>query len=265
MIDQTHLAPSPTEISTDQDDYYLFDEINLAIHALMRDRVRPGATVLDLGCGRGRLGAELRRLGCRVTGLEAVQSAYRAAEATLDEAFNFDLTDFAAASATLSGRRFDWIVAADVLEHLAEPTEVIKYYQRFLAPDGRLVISVPNVAVWFNRFRILAGRFDYAESGVMDRRHLRFFTNRSARRFVIEGGYIPVSVDNDPGIARAFTPMVRKIVRRRAASAKPDAILNMPIYQFYARTIWPIERALCRIAPGLLSFRIVIEAALSDS
>ncbi len=265
MIDRTQPSASPIEVAANRNDYYLFNEINLAILALMRDRVRPGATALDLGCGRGRLGAELRRFGYRVTGVEAVPSAFDSAKAILDEAFNFDLTDFTAASAALAERRFDWIVAADVLEHLAEPAAALRYYRRFLAPAGRVVISVPNVAVWFNRFRILAGRFDYAESGVMDRRHLRFFTGRSARRLLIEAGYAPVRVERDPGIARAFAPLVRKAARRRAAATGPDAILNMPLYQFYARRIWPLERALCRIAPGLLSYRIIIEAALIDS
>jgi 2-polyprenyl-3-methyl-5-hydroxy-6-metoxy-1,4-benzoquinol methylase len=265
MTDQTQLSVPATEVIANSGDYYQFNEINLAILRLMRERARPGAAVLDLGCGRGRLGAELRRLGYRVTGVDAVPAACGGAEEILDEAFNFDLTDAAAASAALAERRFDWIVAADVLEHLVEPTAALKYYRRFLAPEGRVVISVPNVAVWFNRFRILAGRFDYAESGVMDRRHLRFFTMRSARRLLLEAGYAPVGIETDPGIARAFAPMVRKIMRRRAVSAGPDAILNMPLYRFYERRIWPIERALCRIAPGLLAYRIVIEAALSDS
>jgi SAM-dependent methyltransferase len=265
MVDQTQLSASPIEVAADPGGYYRFNEINLAILRLMRDRARPGATVLDLGCGRGRLGAELRRLGYRVTGVDAVPAAYGSAKEILDEAFNFDLTDSAAASAALAGRRFDWIVAADVLEHLAEPLAALRYYGRLLAPGGRVVISVPNIAVWFNRFRILAGRFDYAESGVMDRRHLRFFTVRSARRLLLEAGYAPVRIEIDPGIARAFAPIVRELARRRIAAAGPDAILNMPLYRFYSRRIWPIERALCRIAPGLLAYRIVIEAALSDS
>lgn len=265
MSNRPQPSPFAAAIAGDSDDYYPFNDINLAILRLMRDRARPGATVLDLGCGRGRLGAELRRLGYRVTGVEGAASAYENAKAALNEAINFDLTNFAAASAALSDRRFDWIVAAEVLEHLAEPVAALRYYGRFLAPAGRVVISVPNIVVWFNRFRILAGRFDYAESGVMDRRHLRFFTRRSTRRLLLDAGYLPLRCEPDPGIARAFTPIVRKLASQRAASASPDAILDTPVYRFYARWVWPIESAVSRIAPGLLDYRITMEAALSDS
>ncbi len=252
-----------SEFGVNEDAYYPFDEINLAVSCLMRERARPGAAVLDLGCGRGRLGAELRQLGYHVTGVESETVAFAAAQAVLDEAINFDLTDFAAADAALGGRRFDWIIAADVLEHLAEPLAALRHYRRFLADRGRIIISVPNVVVWYIRLRILAGRFDYAGSGVMDRRHLRFFTRRTIRQLVIQAGFSPVRVDLDPGIARAFTPLAKRLARRR--SPAPDAILKLPAYRFYARHIWPAERTICLLAPGLLSYRIVIEAAISDS
>ncbi len=253
------------EVRGGRNDYYSFDEANLAVLRLMRLRARRGATVLDLGCGRGRLGAELRQLGYHVTGVESETAPFAAAQSVLDEALEFDLTDYAAADAALGARRFDWIIAADVLEHLAEPLAALRHYRRFIADRGRIVISVPNVAVWYNRLRILAGRFDYEESGVMDRRHLRFFTRRSARQLVIQAGFTPMQVDLDPGIARAFTPIARKMGRRRAEAAGPDAILSMPLYRIYASYLWPAERIICRLAPGLLGFRIVIEAGLSDS
>jgi hypothetical protein len=53
-----------------------------------------------------------------------------------------------------------------------------------LAADGRIVISVPNVANLLVRVGLLLGRFDYTDRGILDRTHLRFFTRRTLGEFV---------------------------------------------------------------------------------
>ena len=77
-------------------------------------------------------------------------------------------------------RKFDVIVLADVLEHLRQPLNVLIHLRDLLSSTGRFVISVPNVANIYVRLSLLFGRFEYADRGILDETHLRFFTLNSA-------------------------------------------------------------------------------------
>src|SRR5262245_49400337 len=74
---------------------------------------------------------------------------------------------------------FAAIVYGDVLEHLVDPLGVLMGLNRFLSPEGAVVLSIPNVAHLWVRLSLLAGRFDYGDRGILDRTHLRYFTRRS--------------------------------------------------------------------------------------
>ena len=245
--------------------YYQFEDINNAIIRLFRDtqqRDKNPGSVLDLGCGRGRLGLEVERLGYTVTGIDNSSVACATARTRISEVIELDFTKLTAVADTLKERKFDWIMAADVLEHTPDPKTTLSFYGRYLKSDGRLIVSLPNVAVWDNRLRLLFGRFDYRDSGVMDRTHLRFFTFRTARELVSEAGFTPLRTTWEPGIARAFLPLLKRLVTQEAA---PGTLLESPSYRFYSRFILPAEHLVCGIAPGLLAFRVVILARFNDS
>jgi 2-polyprenyl-3-methyl-5-hydroxy-6-metoxy-1,4-benzoquinol methylase len=252
---------SPTD---SRPEYYQFEEVNNAVILLFREarqREMASGSVLDLGCGRARLGFEIERLGYTVTGIDKSSSACATARTRINEVIEGDFMDSEATATALSGRQFDWLLAADVLEHLAEPRAALCFYRRFLKPDGRLIVSLPNVAVWDNRLRLLFGRFDYRDSGLPDRTHLRFFTFRTARELISDAGFTPLRTRWEPGIARAFLPLLKRFAFREA---QPDAILESPLYRFYSRYLLPAEHLVCSIAPRLLAFRVVILAGLND-
>ena len=263
---QAHVAEQqPDRMTTESSSsYYQFEDINNAIIRLFRNARqcdRKLGSVLDLGCGRARLGLEVERLGYTVAGIDNNPVACATARTRISEVVELDFMKLEAVAAALNGRQFDWIMAADVLEHSAEPQAALRFYRRFLKPDGRLIVSLPNVAVWDNRFRLLFGRFDYRDSGVMDRTHLRFFTFRTARELIIEAGFTPLRRTWEPGIARAFMPAVKGLLGRKGGSS---AILESPAYRFYLRYVLPVEHLVCGVAPGLLAFRVVILARLND-
>jgi hypothetical protein len=79
-------------------------------------------------------------------------------------------------------------VYGDVLEHLKDPLRVFIDLNKYLAPEGHVVVSVPNVAHLAIRLMLLFGYFEYMNRGILDRTHLRFFTLRSFRRFLSQGG-----------------------------------------------------------------------------
>ncbi len=241
-------------------EYYSYEDINHTIVALLRGArgLGSGPTLLDVGCGRGRLGLEIERLGYTVTGLDNSPIACATARGRITEVLELDITDYSAVERELKGRKFDWLMAADSLEHAVDPWTVLTFYRKFVKRDGHLIISLPNIVVWDNRIRMLFGGFNYADSGVLDRTHLRFFTFRSAREFVTDCGFAPEKCRWEPGIGRAFLPLIKRFLQDKEHS--PGSILESKTYAFYTRYLMPIENAITAVAPGLLAFRTVIVA-----
>ena len=232
-----------------------FDYLNTALLEL----VGSGHTVLDVGCGAGAMGEAMERLGNKVTGVDLDEQAIVVAGGRMSRALVGDVTDVDAVARS-AGTGFDRIVFADVLEHLPDPAPVLARYRALLAPGGRLLISLPNVAAWTVRLSLLCGRFEYAESGILDRTHLRFFTRGSARRMIEEAGYTVERRGLTPHLVRALWPLIRAVLRRRDG-AGGAAVLDSPAYRIYRRWVEPVETLLARLAPGLLACQFVFEAA----
>jgi len=143
--------------------------------------------VLDVGCATGFLGEALAAQGCTVTGVESDPQAALKARAHLDEVVEADLNATAIAD-LFPGREFDAIVFGDVLEHLMDPDAVLGSAVKLLAAGGIVVMSIPNVAHGSLRLALLQGRWDYRETGLLDRTHRRFFTREAVARMVAEAG-----------------------------------------------------------------------------
>lgn len=136
-----------------------------------------GRRVLDVGCAEGALGAALKAAGAAfVAGVERHPEAARAARARLDAVVEGDLLTAALPFAPAS---FDYLVFADVLEHLPDPEAALRRYLPLLAADGRVVVSVPNMRFYLVLLRLMLDRWAYTDSGIRDRTHLRIFTRRS--------------------------------------------------------------------------------------
>ena len=136
-----------------------------------------GRRVLDVGCGGGALGAALKAAGAaHVAGVERHPAAAAEARGRLDRLVEGDL---AVVALPFAPGEFDYIVFADVLEHLSDPDAVVRRYLPYLAPEGRVVVSVPNMRFYLVLLRLAADRWAYTDSGVRDRTHLRIFTRQS--------------------------------------------------------------------------------------
>ena len=143
-----------------------------------------GRRLLDVGAADGLLARLLTARGWKVTGLEADPAAAAAGASHCERMIVADLDG---GVPTLEDE-FDAIVCADVLEHLRNPAATLASLRHALATTGEVVISIPNVAHLWVRLSLLLGRFDYAERGILDRTHLRFFTRRSLAALVREAG-----------------------------------------------------------------------------
>jgi 2-polyprenyl-3-methyl-5-hydroxy-6-metoxy-1,4-benzoquinol methylase len=78
--------------------------------------------------------------------------------------------------------KFDLILLLDVLEHVPDPTRTLQAITRSLLMDGgRVIVSVPNIAHLSVTLPLLfQRRFEYADSGILDRTHLKFFVEDTA-------------------------------------------------------------------------------------
>lgn len=141
----------------------------------------PAGRVLDIGCSDGRFGELARSYGHRVIGVDVAK--HEGVGARLDGFVEADLNDGLPDDV---GTVFDIVVAGDVLEHTIDPGGLLDDIAVRLAPGGRLFVSVPNFAHWYPRLRVLSGRFDYDQRGLLDRGHVRFFTRRSFEKLVAE-------------------------------------------------------------------------------
>ena len=245
--------------------YAYHEEINWALLRLWGER--KGLDLLDLGCGFGTTSGRIQALGNRVTGVEADPGAAGVAQARLGRVIQADLMDLEAVEAALGEARFDVILFADVLEHLPAPSLALTAYLGRLRPGGRVLISLPNVGLWSVRLSLLAGRWNYADTGVLDRTHLRFFTLRTARALLAEAGVQVVGEAFNPGLVRPFIPVIKRVLAARGGGGQgdPQAILNSGAYKFYLRWIHPLERVLARVWPGALEFQMVLEGRPGDA
>ena len=237
--------------------YAYYEDINLGLLRLWGDR--KNAAILDVGCGYATTSERLQKAGNRVTGIESSRQAVEVAKRRLERVIDADLLDHEKVTREIGAERFDTIIFADVLEHLPWPQDVLKRYMEFLKPGGSVVVSLPNVGLWSVRLSVLAGRFEYADTGVLDRTHLRFFTRRTARQLIEDAGLTIARTTYNPGIVRPFVPLVKKMLAS-GESADPSAILESRPYNLYLKTFYPLERAVASAWPGALAFQMIFEA-----
>ena len=148
--------------------------------------IAPKSRILDVGCGTGVITEIIRhQTSASIIGIEPdVERVQRAKTRGLEVHPGILSPEF-----IKDHGPFDYIVFADVLEHLPNPAEIVVMARTGLKPGGSIVASVPNVAHWFVRIDLLAGRFNYQDCGIMDATHLRWFTRRTIREFFERLGF----------------------------------------------------------------------------
>ena len=210
------------------------------------ERIPSGARVLEVGAHTGFFSACLRERGCRVTALEVDPRAAAHAAAGADRLVVGDVED-AAVRAKLDGP-FDVVLCMHVLEHLVDPWEVLHAMRGHLGRDGRLIALLPNVACWrIRKALFLAGVFEYEDTGILDRTHLRFFTLDSGRALLETSGYtvteqlgIDVSVPLERRLSRI--PLVRRLAprwRRWMAARHPNLCTEIALFDATPRPEGP--------------------------
>lgn len=153
----------------------------------------PGAHILEIGCGNGATGVAALAAGKagQYCGIELMPDIAERARARLSEVITanveqFDLERFHG--------QFDALIMSEVIEHLVDPWGAVKRVLACLKPGAEIIASSPNIAHRRVIGDLIAGRFDYADEGVMDRTHLRWFTPRSYRALFEGAGCVHVKL-----------------------------------------------------------------------
>lgn len=148
--------------------------------------------VLDVGCATGYLSKKFREKGCYVVGVEIDEDAGFLARQNCNDVI---IGDIESMKLPYPNEFFDAIVCADILEHLKRPDLVLLKLKRHLSKQGFLIASLPNIAYFKVRLKLLLGKFEYEETGILDLTHLRFFTLSSAKRMFNICGYRVCKID----------------------------------------------------------------------
>ena len=235
-----------------------FEISNLEIPVILTGLPR-GLRVLDVGCGSGVHGADLKRLlDHHVTGVDLSADSIRKAGTRLGAAHVADVTR---PDAYPFEGGFDVLLFSDILEHLYDPAAVLRDHLKLLKPGGHVVVSLPNIAIWNVRLELLFGRFRYQDTGTLDRTHIRFFNQRSYFELLESCGRSVERRRITPGILRPFVPLIKKLYgsknKQPAPTSNSASIMDSGPYRLYCRLCYPVERALCGLRPNLLAFQFV--------
>lgn len=141
--------------------------------------------ILDLGVAGGYIGESLSKRNLQIIGIEKDKESAQKAAPYYNQIFALDLDK----DEIPMMEPFDYIIMADILEHLYDPMALLVNMRAFLKEGGRLIISLPNVANLIVRFSLFLGIFNYREKGILDKSHIRFFTLRTAEGLIKKAGF----------------------------------------------------------------------------
>jgi 2-polyprenyl-3-methyl-5-hydroxy-6-metoxy-1,4-benzoquinol methylase len=164
--------------------------------------------VLDVGCSTGFLAKRLQARGATVVGLELDERAAADARRYCEAVYVGDVETM---ELPLEPGSFDAIVCGDFIEHLRDPQAFLVRIRPFLAPNGTLVLSTPNIANWAMRLGLLFGRFRYTEWGILDRTHSHLFTRKTLTKCLEGAGYRVTDFDYTVPVPVLSTPRVEAI------------------------------------------------------
>jgi 2-polyprenyl-3-methyl-5-hydroxy-6-metoxy-1,4-benzoquinol methylase len=153
--------------------------------------------ILDVGCGEGNFGRELKNGNNVVWGIEVEEGPAAVAAKHLDKVLTGTVE---AMIDQLPDNYFDTIIFNDVLEHLLQPEIVLGKIKKKLTAGGCIVCSIPNVRHWKNLRKLVFKKdWKYEENGIMDKTHFRFFTYKSIQRMFTELGFDIIKLEGING------------------------------------------------------------------
>ena len=154
--------------------------------------------ILEIGCGRGAFAARVKaRQAVEYVGVELLEEAAQIARTQIDQVI---MTDIETSTLPFPENYFDCIICNDVLEHLRDPWACLHKLCGYLTSGGYVVASIPNMRHFEVIKEFLIHRqWHYQDDGILDRTHLRFFTDRTVRELFEQSGLEVISLQGING------------------------------------------------------------------
>jgi len=151
--------------------------------------------VLEIGTATGYLTAEMKKFGCRVTGVEQDPEMAEMAKEFCEQMFVGDIETM---DLSVLGR-YDAVIFGNVLEHVRHPQLVLQRLTDLLKPEGKVLLSLPNVTSLRARLNLFFRRFNYSRVGILDEFHLRLF-RQQGKQLLAPDSRLQVTSVNAPRI-----------------------------------------------------------------
>jgi len=142
-------------------------------------------TALDLGCGTGKLGEQLALHSVEADGVTFNEEERTIAAPKYRRIWVYDLEN----GIPPVDRKYDLVVMSHLLEHLADPSALMVSLPSIMTPRSRVVCAIPNMLFLYNRLKLLAGRIEYQEYGLMDYTHVRWYTRKTLIELFLAHGF----------------------------------------------------------------------------
>ena len=196
---------------------YKYDEFNrneFESHRLVINFVEAGSKVLDLGCATGYMAKELSKQNCETWGVDSDAVALKKATKYYKKVIfrNLDETK----SLSVPKKYFDYVMVLDVIEHLLHPEIILSTLKTYLNHDGKLIISIPNIAHASIRWMLARGEFRYSSTGILDNTHVHFYTRDGITKLLKRLGFRVLKVVPTNGMCKV--PFLYKITDRLPVS-----------------------------------------------
>jgi 2-polyprenyl-3-methyl-5-hydroxy-6-metoxy-1,4-benzoquinol methylase len=151
--------------------------------------VEPNSKVLEIGAGPGSITRHLSGVKqCDVVALEVDESAIRKLKPHARRIMAADLNIANWAEQLADEAPFDYVIAADVLEHVLDPLAVLKAMKSLLGPKGSVILSLPHVGHHAIIACLMDENFGYRDWGLLDRTHIRFFGMKNIEKLYADAG-----------------------------------------------------------------------------
>jgi len=145
-------------------------------------------TILDVGCADGSFSKIIKeKNNAEVWGIEYMPEEAKKASTKIDRVFTGPCEDNID---ELPDNYFDAIYFNDILEHLVDPYMVLEKIITKLSKNGVVISSIPNMRYHSALKKLIFSKdWKYADHGIMDKTHLRFFTKKSIFNMYKDAGY----------------------------------------------------------------------------
>ena len=177
--------------------------------------------VLDIGCACGGTLLEVKNINptANLYGIEINKSS-----AAIAKHFaNVSSADVESSKLPYAEKFFDYIICGDVLEHLYDPKKVLENIKPYLKDGGKIVASIPNIQHWTIIKELFNGNWTYADSGILDKTHLRFFTKSEITKLFDKAGYNVIQyIGKDIGVTESSKDMLENLMKNKLVNRIDD-------------------------------------------